>query len=52
MSSIRARADTGLLFFDFRLKGKRCREQTMLPDTKRNRKRLEKSSTKLMPKSR
>ena len=42
MSSIRARADTGLLFFDFRLKGKRCREQTMLPDTKRNRKRLEK----------
>lgn len=42
MSSIRARPDTGLLFFDFRLKGKRCREQTMLPDTKQNRKRLEK----------
>jgi len=42
MSSIRARPDTGLLFFDFRLKGKRCREQTMLPDTKHNRKRLEK----------
>ena len=42
MSSIRARPDTGLLFFDFRLEGKRCREQTMLPDTKQNRKRLEK----------
>ncbi|MGN8159506.1 Arm DNA-binding domain-containing protein, partial [Salinisphaera sp. SWV1] len=42
MSSIRARQDTGLLFFDFRFKGKRCREQTMLPDNQRNRKRLQK----------
>jgi integrase len=42
MSSIRSRKDNGLLFFDFRFKGKRCREQTMLSNTVRNQKRLEK----------
>lgn len=42
MASIRKRDDNGLLFFDFRYKGLRCREQTTLPDTPANRKRLEK----------
>lgn len=41
MSSIRARRDSGLLFFDFRQNGKRYREQTMLPDTPQNRKKME-----------
>jgi len=34
MASIRARTDNGLLFFDFRFNGVRCREQTALEDTK------------------
>lgn len=42
MASIRARTDNGKLFFDFRFRGKRCREQTLLDDTPANRKRLEK----------
>ncbi|MCM8855908.1 MAG: site-specific integrase [Candidatus Thiodiazotropha sp.] len=42
MGSIRIRTDTGLLFFDFRYQGRRCREQTMLKDNSTNRKRLEK----------
>lgn len=42
MGSIRARQETGLLFLDFRYQGQRCREQTLLPDTPANRKRLEK----------
>src|SRR5690554_8159436 len=41
MGSIRAREDNGNLFFDFRYKGKRCRELTLLPDNKANRKKLE-----------
>ncbi len=40
MASIRARKDNGLLFFDFRYQGKRYREQTLLPDTKANRKKM------------
>lgn len=44
MGSIRRRNDTGLLFFDFIFKGIRCREQTTLPDTRENRRRM----TKLM----
>ncbi|NCN44229.1 MAG: integrase [Piscirickettsiaceae bacterium CG_4_9_14_3_um_filter_43_564] len=40
MGSIRVRNDS--LFFDFRYLGERCREQTLLPDTKSNRKKLEK----------
>lgn len=40
MGSVRARG--GLLFFDFRYKGVRCREQTRLQDSAGNRKRLEK----------
>jgi integrase len=39
--NIRARPDTGQLFFDFRYRGVRCREQTALPDTPENRKRVE-----------
>ena len=38
MGSIRERS--GLLFFDFRYKGVRCREQTTLSDTVGNRKKL------------
>lgn len=41
MSSVRKRNDNGLLFFDFRFYGRRCREQTMLKDTAVNRKKLE-----------
>ena len=33
MGSIRARMDNGLLFFDFRFQGQRCREQTLLENT-------------------
>jgi len=40
MASIRARKDNGLLFFDFRFEGKRYREQTLLTDTKANRKKM------------
>jgi integrase len=42
MASIRKRDDTGLLFFDFRHKGIRCREQTALVDTPANRKKVQK----------
>ena len=42
MASVRCRSDTGLLLLDFRYRGQRCREQTMLPDTPANRSRLEK----------
>lgn len=42
MASIRARKESGCLFFDFRYRNERCRELTMLPDTPANRKRLEK----------
>lgn len=42
MGSIRCRTDNSLLFVDFRYLGTRCREQTALPDTSANRKRLQK----------
>jgi len=42
MGKIRARADNEKLFFDFTYLDKRCREQTTLPDTPANRKKLEK----------
>lgn len=42
MASIRGRKDNGMLFFDFRYQGVRCREQTALPDTVANRRRLQK----------
>lgn len=40
MGSIVARPENGRLFFDFRYKGIRCREQTTFPDTPPNRKKL------------
>ena len=48
MASIRARKDNGLLFFDFRYQGKRYREQTLLNDTKSNRKKMEEVLTKML----
>lgn len=47
MPSIRSRVDNGLLFFDFRFQGGRCREQTLLDDTPANRKKLEKILAKI-----
>ena len=40
MGKINVRPENKNLYFDFRYKGKRCREQTALPDTVINRKRL------------
>lgn len=42
MGNIRVRKETGCLYFDFFYRGVRCREQTRLPDSASNRKRLEK----------
>jgi len=39
MGAVRARG--GILFFDFRFQGQRCRETSSLPDTPANRKRCE-----------
>lgn len=41
MASVRARSDTKKLFIDFNYQGVRCREQTLLVDSARNRKQLE-----------
>lgn len=41
MASINVRKESGQLYLDFRYRGVRCREQTLLPDTPANRKRLE-----------
>ncbi|QIM53492.1 site-specific integrase [Hydrogenophaga crocea] len=43
MGSIRRRPESGLLFLDFKYLGQRLREQTALPDTEPNRKRLQKA---------
>ncbi|MCC6142383.1 MAG: site-specific integrase [Candidatus Hydrogenedentes bacterium] len=42
MAKVRARKETGTLYLDFFYRGKRCREQTALPETPSNRKKLEK----------
>lgn len=42
MGHIRARKETGKLFFDFKYQNLRCREQTNLPNTPANMKKLEK----------
>lgn len=47
MPSIRSRNDNGLLFFEFRFLGVRCREQTLLTDDTSNRKKLEKVLAKI-----
>lgn len=41
MGNIRARKETGNLFFDFRFQNRRCREYTVLPDTPANRRKLQ-----------
>ncbi len=41
MAKVRARNDNGLLFMDFYYQGVRCREQTALPDTADNRRRVQ-----------
>jgi integrase len=43
VGSIRRRPESGLLFLDFKYLGQRLREQTALPDTEPNRKRLQKA---------
>ena len=47
MPSIRSRKESGLLFLDFRFRGERCREQTLLDDTPANRQRLEKLMSRI-----
>lgn len=42
MPNVRVHKPNGMLFFDFRYEGNRCREYTALPDTQANRKKLEK----------
>jgi integrase len=42
MGSVRKREDTGLLFFDFRFNGVRCREYSLLPDNVANRNNMQK----------
>jgi len=47
MGSIRARKENGLLIFDFRYQGVRCREQTTLVDTVDNQRKMEKVLKKI-----
>jgi integrase len=47
MSKIRARKETGMLYFDFNYQDQRCREQTSLPDTPANRRNMEKVLQKI-----
>lgn len=42
MPNVRVHKPNGMLFFDFRYQGVRCREYTVLPDTATNRKKMEK----------
>ena len=41
MAKIRARPETGTLYLDFFYRGVRCREQTALPDTAENRRKVQ-----------
>lgn len=41
MAKVRARPETGTLYLDFFYRGKRCREQTALPDTSENRRKVQ-----------
>ncbi len=47
MARIGLRKETGTLFFDFSYQGTRCREQTSLKDTPRNRRNMEKVLEKI-----
>jgi integrase len=40
MGSVRVRKETGKLYFDFQYCGRRCREQTLLEDSKTNRNKM------------
>ena len=42
MPNVRVHKPNGMLFFDFRYRGMRCREYTALPDSPANRKKMEK----------
>ena len=41
MGKVRSRSDNGKLFLDFYYRGERCREQTALPDTPANRRKVQ-----------
>jgi len=41
MAKVRARPESGMLYLDFFYRGVRCREQTTLPDTVENRRRVQ-----------
>jgi integrase len=41
MGSVRVRSETKKLFFDFRFQGHRCREHTLLDDTKSNQRKMQ-----------
>ncbi len=41
MAKVRVRPETGMLYLDFFYRGVRCREQTALPDTAENRRRVQ-----------
>lgn len=41
MAKVRARPETGTLYLDFFYRGRRCREQTALPDTSENRRKVQ-----------
>ncbi len=41
MAKVRVRPETGTLYLDFFYRGVRCREQTALPDTSENRKKVQ-----------
>ena len=41
MAKVRARPESGMLYLDFFYRGIRCREQTSLPDTVENRRRVQ-----------
>jgi len=47
MGKVRARPETGRLYFDFHFQGKRCREQSTLTDTPANRTRMEKALARI-----
>lgn len=47
MAKVRARAETGTLYLDFFYRGVRCREQTTLPDTAENRRRVQALMTRI-----
>lgn len=47
MAKVRVRPETGMLYLDFFYRGVRCREQTALPDTAENRRRVQSLMTRI-----